>query len=168
MDTISGYSGKSYEKIVQKKDPGSRENGVHGARDGTAPSPKRSGTRPVRCPFMFRSIVKRHAMTGSRLGRYAETRPAPGFWRGRVGPGPSGRGADPFDWIPSTLFNSDNLHRAKIRSILSAILQVRQWHTLCDISVEPEFFNNLAERIIGILFKKARACIPTRSAADTG
>jgi hypothetical protein len=32
MDTISGYSGKSYEKIVQKKDPGNRENGVHSAR----------------------------------------------------------------------------------------------------------------------------------------
>jgi hypothetical protein len=32
MDTISGFSGKSYEKIVQKKDPGIRENGVHGAR----------------------------------------------------------------------------------------------------------------------------------------
>jgi hypothetical protein len=33
MDTIYGFSGKSYEKIVQKKDPGNRENGVHGARD---------------------------------------------------------------------------------------------------------------------------------------
>jgi hypothetical protein len=32
MDTISCFSGKSYEKIVQKKDPGNRENGVHGAR----------------------------------------------------------------------------------------------------------------------------------------
>jgi hypothetical protein len=32
MDTISGFSGKSYEKIVQKKDPGNRENGVHSAR----------------------------------------------------------------------------------------------------------------------------------------
>ncbi|MFA4849828.1 MAG: hypothetical protein WC626_08895 [Methanoregula sp.] len=52
-------------------------------------SPKRSGTCPSRCPFMFRSIVKRHAMTGSRLGGYAEIRPAPGFRRGRVGPGPS-------------------------------------------------------------------------------
>jgi hypothetical protein len=34
MDTISGFTGKSYEKIVQKKDPGNRENGVHGARTG--------------------------------------------------------------------------------------------------------------------------------------
>jgi hypothetical protein len=32
MDTISGFSGKSYEKIVQRKDPGNRENGVHDAR----------------------------------------------------------------------------------------------------------------------------------------
>ena len=33
MDTINGFSGKSYEKIVQEKDPGNRENGVHGARN---------------------------------------------------------------------------------------------------------------------------------------
>jgi hypothetical protein len=31
MDTILGFSGKSYEKNVLKKDPGNRENGVHGA-----------------------------------------------------------------------------------------------------------------------------------------
>jgi hypothetical protein len=36
-----------------------------------APSPKRSGTYPARCPFLFRASVKRHAMTGSGLGRYA-------------------------------------------------------------------------------------------------
>jgi hypothetical protein len=29
-------------------------------------------TCKFRCPFMFRAIVKRHAMTGSRLGRYAK------------------------------------------------------------------------------------------------
>jgi hypothetical protein len=33
MDTIYGFSGKSYEKIVQEKDPGNRENGVHGTRN---------------------------------------------------------------------------------------------------------------------------------------
>jgi hypothetical protein len=33
MDTIYSFSGKSYEKIVQEKDPGNRENGVHGARN---------------------------------------------------------------------------------------------------------------------------------------
>jgi len=32
--------------------------------------------------FPHRAIAKRHAMTGSGLGRYAETRPAPGFRRG--------------------------------------------------------------------------------------
>lgn len=32
LDTISGFSGKSYEKSVQEKDPGNRENGVHRAR----------------------------------------------------------------------------------------------------------------------------------------
>ncbi len=39
---------------------------------------------------MFRAIVKRHAMTGSGLGRYARPGQPPGF-RG-VGPGPSGTG----------------------------------------------------------------------------
>ncbi|MFA4824945.1 MAG: hypothetical protein WC593_07270 [Methanoregula sp.] len=33
----------------------------------------RSGTCPVRCPFLYRAIVKRHAMTGSGLGCYKET-----------------------------------------------------------------------------------------------
>ena len=32
LDTLSGFSGKSYEKSVQEKDPGNRENGVHHAR----------------------------------------------------------------------------------------------------------------------------------------
>jgi hypothetical protein len=32
MDTISGFSGKSHEKIVQEIDSRNRENGVHGAR----------------------------------------------------------------------------------------------------------------------------------------
>ena len=87
MDTISGYSGKSYEKIVQKKDPGNRENGVHGARNGTAHSPKISGTCLSRCPFLFRTIVKRHAMTGSRLGRYVRSGQPPYFSGGGWGPG---------------------------------------------------------------------------------
>jgi hypothetical protein len=33
VHTISGFSGKSYEKIVQKKDSGNGKNGVHGARE---------------------------------------------------------------------------------------------------------------------------------------
>ncbi|MDO9323572.1 MAG: hypothetical protein Q7T80_01290 [Methanoregula sp.] len=37
---------------------------------------------------MYRSIVKRRAMTGSRLGRYKESGQPPGS--GGVGPGPSG------------------------------------------------------------------------------
>ena len=49
------------------------------------PSPKLSITSTSRCPFLFRPIPKRHAMTGSRLGRYVETWPAPGFRRGREG-----------------------------------------------------------------------------------
>ncbi len=35
-----------------------------------------------RCPSLFRIIVKRYAMTGSRLGRYAENGQPPGFSRG--------------------------------------------------------------------------------------
>ncbi|MFA4849809.1 MAG: hypothetical protein WC626_08795 [Methanoregula sp.] len=42
-------------------------------------SPKRSGTCPVRCPFLFRAIVKWHAMTGSGLGRDARAGQPPGF-----------------------------------------------------------------------------------------
>jgi len=93
MDTISGYSGKSYEKNVQRKDSGNLKNGVHGAQ----PSPKRSGTRPVRCPFLFRAIAKRPAISGSRLGRYARAGQPPGFRQGWVGPGPWDSGvAEPF------------------------------------------------------------------------
>jgi hypothetical protein len=51
---------------------------------GTTPLPNRSGTCPVRC-LVYRSIVKRHAMTGSGLGRYKERRPAPGFKEGMGG-----------------------------------------------------------------------------------
>ena len=44
------------------------------ANSGTAQSPKISVMCKFRCPFMYRSIVKRRAMTGSWLGRYV--RPA--------------------------------------------------------------------------------------------
>ncbi|WP_321507667.1 hypothetical protein [uncultured Methanoregula sp.] len=37
---------------------------------------------------MFRAIVKRHAMTGSRLGRYAETGQPPGLGGDGWGTGP--------------------------------------------------------------------------------
>jgi hypothetical protein len=69
---------------------------------------------------------------------------------------------------PSGLFDADDLHRAEIHSILSAGDQVRWWCALCDIPVEPEFINNLAERIIRILFKEARAGIPAGPATDAG
>jgi hypothetical protein len=41
--------------------------------------PKISGTYPSRCPFMLRAIVKRHAITGSRLDRDARPGHPPGF-----------------------------------------------------------------------------------------
>ena len=47
------------------------------AISGLAHTPKNAGTCPVRC-LVYRSIVKRYAMTGSWLGRYVESRPAPG------------------------------------------------------------------------------------------
>jgi len=43
------------------------------------PSPKISGTSPVRCPFLYRSIVKRHTIAGSRLDRYVRAGQPPGF-----------------------------------------------------------------------------------------
>ncbi|MFA4824938.1 MAG: hypothetical protein WC593_07235 [Methanoregula sp.] len=60
------------------------------AHSGTVPSPKISGTCPVRCPFLFRAIVKRHAMAGSRLGRYVETGQPPAFSGDGWGSGLSG------------------------------------------------------------------------------
>ncbi|MDP3396041.1 MAG: hypothetical protein Q8S57_05165 [Methanoregula sp.] len=49
-------------------------SGVAEPFSGTAHSLKKiSGTRPSWCPFLSRVIAKRHAMTGSRLGCYAET-----------------------------------------------------------------------------------------------
>ncbi|MEI7857529.1 MAG: hypothetical protein WCH85_08510 [Methanomicrobiales archaeon] len=66
--------------------PGPSGNGMAGALSRTAHTPKRSGTCPVRC-LVFRLIVKRHAMTGSRLGRYARAGQPPGS--GGVGVGPS-------------------------------------------------------------------------------
>ncbi|MDP3565285.1 MAG: hypothetical protein Q8R70_12435 [Methanoregula sp.] len=54
-------------------------SGVFGALSGTAHIPKSSDTCPSRCPFLYRTIVKRPAMTGSRLGRYAETGQPPGL-----------------------------------------------------------------------------------------
>jgi len=53
---------------------------------GTAHSPKNFGTCTSRCPFVYRSIPKRHAMTGSRLGPLHESRPAPRVSEG-WGPG---------------------------------------------------------------------------------
>ena len=63
--TLYLFSGISYEKNVHKKDPGNCWQCA-----GCA------GTCPVRC-LVYRSIAKRRAMTGSGLGRYKESRPAP-------------------------------------------------------------------------------------------
>ncbi|MDO9034370.1 MAG: hypothetical protein Q7U51_04120 [Methanoregula sp.] len=50
--------------------PGPSGSGVAGALSSTAHSSKRFVTCPVRCPSLFRAIVKQHAMTGSGLDRY--------------------------------------------------------------------------------------------------
>jgi hypothetical protein len=68
----------------------------------------------------------------------------------------------------SVLFNPDDLYRAKIHSIPSAIVQIRRRTALSNIPIEPEFLNYLAERIIRILFEKARAGVPAGSATDAG
>ncbi|MDO9324072.1 MAG: hypothetical protein Q7T80_03845 [Methanoregula sp.] len=49
-----------------------------GALSGSGHSPKCSGTCPVRC-LVYRSIVKRLAIAGSRLGRYKESGQPPGL-----------------------------------------------------------------------------------------
>jgi hypothetical protein len=66
----------------------------------------------------------------------------------------------------SEFFDPDDLHRAKIGSIPSAIIQIPRRRTLSNLPVDSEFLNYLAERIIGILFEKARAGIPAGSATD--
>jgi hypothetical protein len=66
--------------------PGLSGTGVAGALSGTAQSSKRFVTCPVRC-LVYRSIVKRHAMIGSRLDRYAETGQPPGYRGDGAGPG---------------------------------------------------------------------------------
>jgi len=65
-------------KSYRKKIPEMTLNVPH-VPPGTAHSLKISGTCPVRCPFLFRTIVKRHAMTGSGLGCYARPGQPPGF-----------------------------------------------------------------------------------------
>ena len=69
VDKRYSISGISYEKSVQKKDPGIRDSFVQlvqisrmsRARSGTAYLSKRFVTCPVRC-LVYRSIAKRHAM----------------------------------------------------------------------------------------------------------
>jgi len=77
--TLTPFSVKSHEKTVHKKDPGNDLQCAPCAPPRSLTLAKRSGTCTVRCPFLFRSIAKRHAMTGSGLGRYAETGQPPGF-----------------------------------------------------------------------------------------
>jgi hypothetical protein len=83
-----------------------------------------AGTCTSRCPFLFRTIVKRPAMTGSRLGRYAETGQPPGFRRG---------GARAFLWgahgalKPHFLESlTRNLYRKKIQEMTRNVPHVPQ------------------------------------------
>lgn len=82
--TLTQFSGKSYEKTVQKKDPGNDPQcapcaPVNVSGTGSNPisivhSPKISGTRTSRYPFMFRAIAKRHAISGPGCLSRSESR----------------------------------------------------------------------------------------------
>jgi len=62
--------------------------------------------------------------------------------------------------------DGNDLDRTKIRRIPRTVVHIGRRIALGNIPVKPELFNYLAERIIGILFKKARAGIPAGSATD--
>jgi hypothetical protein len=62
----------------------------------------------------------------------------------------------------SNLFNPDDLHRAKIRSIPRTIVQICHRITLCNIPFEPEFLNYLTERIVRDSVRKSPDRYPSR------
>ena len=95
-------SGKSYEKIVQEKDPGNDHQVARVARYPHVPV-------PVPVPDNYQTACDDRLKAGPLHG----DRPAPGFRRGREGAGPSGIGvAD-----PSGLGQSKFLHRHLTGSI---------------------------------------------------
>ncbi|OPX63435.1 MAG: hypothetical protein A4E33_01677 [Methanoregula sp. PtaB.Bin085] len=65
-----------------------------------------------------------------------------------------------------SVIDADNLHRAEIRCILSTRFEVSRGLLLPNLPVQPEFFNNLAERIVRVLLEEPRAGIPAGPAAD--
>jgi len=65
----------------------------------------------------------------------------------------------------SSLFNRNNRSRTEVDSINSAPLQFLRGCPLGTIFPHPEFPDDLAERIIGILFKKSWASFPACTAA---
>ena len=78
MDTISGFSGKPYEKTVEEKDYRNRKNGVHGARSDTTLSENLRyppGPVPVHVPLNCQTACDDRLKAGPLRG----DRPAPGF-----------------------------------------------------------------------------------------
>jgi hypothetical protein len=66
----------------------------------SAHSPQNLRYLPIPGPFMFRAIVKRHAMTCSKLGRYVRSASP----RVSEGWGPGLRSINPGSWTKSTCF----------------------------------------------------------------
>lgn len=50
-------------------------------------------------------------------------------------------------------FNRDDLHRAEIHRIAGTIFHFCRWHTFRNVPVQPEFLDDLAERVFLVLFK---------------
>lgn len=64
--------------------------------------------------------------------------------------------------------DADNLHRAKSRGVPGTRFEIRRWPPLSYLPLKPEFFDDLAERILRILLEKTRAGIPAGTTADAG
>jgi len=64
------------------------------------------------------------------------------------------------------IVDGDNLHRAKIRSILGTWFEIRRGPALTYLPIQPECFYDLAECIVRILLKETRAGIPAGTTAD--
>ena len=70
------------------------------------------------------------------------------------------------DALYSLPFDGDYRCRAEIGSLHSARLQFNWWDPFSPHPIEPEFLSDLAEGIVGVLFKKIRADLPAGPTTD--
>jgi hypothetical protein len=61
----------------------------------------------------------------------------------------------------------DDLHRAEVRGIPGAGLEVIRGRALGTIPVDPELFDDLAQAVILVHLEEARTCFPAGAAAGT-